>query len=79
MTTSATIARLAAAQSARIRNLPVSLWRGEIEAQPEGLRECLREYLAQVWRARQHKARADAEKGGPVAQTEIQKLREALR
>lgn len=75
----ADLARTCAAMSCRIRTeLPVSQWKSALEALEPEYRELTRTYLAQYWRGQQHRQRVGAERGGPVSQTEIQRLQQVL-
>lgn len=74
------LARRAASASSRIRasQPDPAKWKPMIEACDEDIRELVREYLKQAWRGMQHRAKAEAEKGGPVAQASIAELTQKL-
>jgi len=63
------IARDAATLAWRISNEEPdpAKWKARIEAAPEELRECLREYLKQKYRAMQHKAKGKRSEAGDAA------------
>jgi hypothetical protein len=65
----AEIARQAATLCWRISNEEPdpTKWKARIEAAPEELRECLREYLKQKYRAMQHKAKPKQSAAGDAA------------
>jgi len=51
-------------------------WKAELEAAPAELRECLREYLLQRYKALQDRRRREAGKHSAVAEQELAKIGE---
>lgn len=71
----AEIARQAATLAWRISNEEPdpAKWKARIEAAPEELRACLREYLAQKWRTLQRQAKGKRSEAGDATMAELGK------